>query len=159
MTRPTGDRGVADRQQLARISIDTDNPICQVCGQPLQEGDDVTAYAYRAAGDPAYEIGYVMCEGDGHEHPTVFARGVREEVLIGHIGTCADVRTQSMTYILLDPTVVVTSPPTSSEPHVPSAALTPRTPAHPPQQEPTPLLTVVREHARSDGGAPGGGSE
>lgn len=159
MTRPTGDRTVADRQQLARISLDTDNPICQVCGQPLQEGADVTAYAYRAAGDPAYEIGYVMCGGDGHEHPTVFTRGVREEVLIGHIGTCADVRTQSTTYILLDPTVVVTSPARSSEPYVQSDAPAPRTPIHLPQQEPTPLLTAVREHARSDGGTPRGGSE
>ena len=159
MTQPTGETRVADRQQLARISLDTDNPICQVCGHPLREGEDVTAYAYRAAGDPAYAIGYVMCGGDGHEHPTVFTRGVREYVLIGHIGTCSDARTQSTTAVLLDPTVVVSSPAASSAPHVQSDAPTPRTPTDPPQAEPTPLLTAVREPARSDGGAPPGRSE
>ncbi|MDB2283286.1 hypothetical protein PM030_15555 [Halorubrum ezzemoulense] len=158
MTR-SNDPQAADLAQLARISLDTNHPICQVCGQPLHEGDDITAYAYRAAGEHAYAIGYIMCGSDIHEHPTVFTRGVREYVLTGHIGTCSNTRTQSTTFVLLDPTPVVTSPTTTAEPHVYPDAPTPRNPTQPTQQEPTPLLTAVREHARSDGGCPREGSE
>ena len=152
MTR-LDDLHAADLVQLTRISLDTHNPICQVCGQPLHEGDDITAYAYRAAGDPAYAIGYIMCGSDIHEHPTVFTRGVREYVLTGHVGTCANTQAQSTTAVLLDPTAVVTSPTTTTEPHVHADAPTPRDPPHSPPDEPPSLLNAVRERARSDGGA------
>ena len=158
MMRPE-DPQAADLAHLTRISLGTNHPICQVCGQPLHEGDDITAYAYRAAGEPAYAIGYIMCGSDSHEHPTVFTRGVREYVLTGHIGTCSNTRTQSTTFVLLDPTAVVTSPTTTVDPHVHPDAPTPRDPTQPTQREPTPLLTAVREHARSDGGSPREGSE
>ena len=157
MTQPT-DTQVADLAQLTRISLDTDHPICQVCGQPLHEGDDTTAYAYRAAGEPAYAIGYIMCESDIHEHPTVFTRGVREYILTGHIGSCANTQTQS-TLFLLDPTVVVTSPKTTSEPQVHPDVPTPREPTHATHRDPPSLLTAVRERVRSDGGAPHDGPE
>jgi hypothetical protein len=153
MTR-SNDPLAADLAHLTRISLDTDNPICQICEQPLHEGDDITAYAYRAAGELTYAIGYIMCGSDVHKHPTVFTRGVREYVLTGHIGTCSNTRTQSVTFVLLDPAPVVTSPTTTAEPHVHPDAPTPRNPTQPTQREPTPLLTAVREHARSDGGSP-----
>lgn len=151
MTRPTSDSHSADRD--TPISIDTSDPFCQVCGEPFEAGDDVTAYAYRAAGEPTYGIGYLMCGSDVHEHPTVFTRSVREHVLTGHIGTCADVRTQSMTYVLLGPEAVVTSPTTSREPHIHPDTPTERSPTDTQQQEPTSLLTAIREHNRSVGGA------
>ena len=150
MTRPTDE--LPDRQQLARIPLET-HLACQVCGRTLHEGDDITAYAYRAAGKPAYAIGYIMCGLDIHEHPTVFTRGVREYVLTGHIGTCTNTHTQSTTAVLLDPTAVVTSPTTTTEPHVHTDAPTPRDPPHSPPEEPPSLLSTVRERARSDGGA------
>jgi len=148
-----------DTHQLARIPLDTEYLACQVCGRSFHEGDDVTAYAYRAAGEPAYEIGYLMCKNDRHTHPTVFTRGVREHVVTGHIGTCADAQTQSTSYVLLDPTVVVTSPTTTADPHIHPDTPTEREPEHTRQQEPTPLLTAIRDHARSDGGRPYGGHE
>ncbi|WP_435099026.1 hypothetical protein [Halorubrum sp. N11] len=150
---------IGDSRRLARIALNTEYLACQVCGHSFHEGDEITAYAYRAAGEPKYEIGYIMCEADSHTHPTVFTRGVHEHVVTGHIGTCADVQTQSTAYILLDPTVVVTSPPTTTDPHVHPDTPTERTPKHPKQREPTPLLTSVREHARSDGGNPYGGHD
>ncbi|ELZ39412.1 hypothetical protein [Halorubrum tebenquichense] len=150
MTRSTDE--LPDRQQLARIPLDT-HPACQVCGRTLNEGDDITAYAYRAAGESAYAIGYIMCGSDAHEHPTVFTRGVREYVLTGHVGTCTNTQIQSTTVVLLDPTAVVTSPTTSTTPHVHADAPTPRDPIHSPSEEPPSLLDAVRERARSDGGA------
>ncbi|PAU84947.1 hypothetical protein CK500_05420 [Halorubrum salipaludis] len=142
-----------NRQQLARISLDTRHPICQVCGHSLNESDDITAYAYRAAGEPAYAIGYIMCGADIHEHPTVFTRGVHEYVLTGHVGSCTDSHTQSTTFVLLDPTAVATSPTSTATSHVHADAPTPRDPTHSPPEEPPSLLSVVRERARSDGGA------
>ncbi|MDB2294113.1 hypothetical protein PM085_17975 [Halorubrum ezzemoulense] len=153
MTRPTSNTPPEDLHQLTRISLDTHHPACQVCGQPFHEGDDITAYAYRAAGEPAYAIGYIMCGSDIHEHPTVFTRGVREYVLTGHIGTCADVRTQSMAYILLGPEAVVTSPTTSRELHVHPDTPTERLPTDTQQEKPTSLLTAIREHTHSVGSA------
>jgi len=150
MTCPAGE--LPDRQQLARIPLDT-HLACQVCGRTLHEGDDITAYAYRAAGEPAYAIGYIMCGSDTHEHPTVFTRGVREYVLTGHVGTCANTQTQSTTVVLLDPTAVVTSPTTSTTAHVHADASTPRDPTYSPPEAPPSLLDAVRERARSDGGA------
>jgi len=158
MSHTSSDKLIADFQQLTRISLDTQQHICQVCGQPLQEGDDLTAYVYRAAGEPRYEIGYIMCGTDCHEHPTVFTRGVREHVVIGHIGTCSDTRTQSTSPVLLDPVVVVTSPTTTAEPHVHQDVSTDRQPEHTPQRAPTPLLTAVREQPRPDGGPRDGDS-
>ena len=159
MTRPTNDPHAADRHQLTRISLDTHHSICQVCGHPLHEGDDITAYAYRAAGEPAYAIGYIMCGSDVHEHPTVFTRGVREYVLTGHIGSCTNTQTQSTPFVLLDPMIVVTSPTTTSKPHVQPDAPTPREPTHTTRRGPPTLLTAVRDGIRSDGGAPHDGSE
>ncbi|MDB2260617.1 hypothetical protein PM035_10410 [Halorubrum ezzemoulense] len=158
MTRP-GNSHAAALSKFTRIALDTTDPICQVCGQPLNEGDDITAYAYRAAGEPTYAIGYIMCGSDRHEHPTVFTRGVCEYVLTGHIGTCSNTRTQSTTFVLLDPTIVVTSPTTATEPNVNPDAPTPRDPTQPTQRDPPPLLTAVREHARPDGGCSREGSE
>lgn len=153
MRRHLSNISVAHLQQLTRISLDTQQPACQVCRQPFREDDDITAYAYRAAGEPTYAIGYIMCGFDSHEHPTVFTHGVREYVLTGHIGTCADTRTQSTTYILLDPTIAVTSPTGTSKFYVHPDTPTFRSPTHPHQQEPTPLLTAIQHHALPDGGS------
>lgn len=157
MTRPSSDPHSTDYD--THISLDITDPICQVCGEPLEAGDDVTAYAYRAAGEPTYAIGYLMCGFDVHEHPTVFTRGVREDVLTGHIGTRSETQIHSTRLVLLDLTAVVTSPTSTAKPHVHPDAATPRDPTDTPYHEPTPLLTSVRDHARSDGGSPHGRPE
>ena len=149
----------ADRSHLSRIALNTRDPRCQVCGETLQKGNAITVYAYRPAGEPTYDIGYLMCGHDTHEHPTVFTRGVRELVVTGHLGSCANTHTQSTTWVLLAPTIVVTSATTRTEPHVHPDTTTPRTPTQPTHHEPTPLLTAVREQTRADGGPRDGGSE
>ncbi|GAB6878799.1 hypothetical protein JCM17823_10730 [Halorubrum gandharaense] len=139
-------------QQLTHIPLDIQDPTCQVCKQPLQEGDDITAYAYRAAGDPTFAIGYIMCGADSHEHPTVFTHGVDEYVLTGHVGTCTNSQTQSTTFVLLSPSAVVTSSTRTTDPHIREGADTPREPTTPQREEPPSLLSAVR--TRSDGGQP-----
>lgn len=88
--------------------------MCQVCGCELGEGDELTAYALRAAGDPVFEVGFVMCGADEHEHPSVFTRGVHELVVTGRLGLCTDVATQSSWLVLIEPMPVVVSVASSS---------------------------------------------
>jgi hypothetical protein len=88
---------------------------CQICDRKLREGDELTAYAFRAAGNPIFEIGYVMCADDEHAHPTEFMRGVHELVVTGRIGLCTDVATQSSWLVLLAPEPIVASRPTSTD--------------------------------------------
>ena len=89
--------------------------VCQVCDRELREGDELTAYAFQAAGNPIFEIGYVMCGEDEHAHPTEFMRGVHELVVTGRIGLCTDVATQSSWLVLIKPEPVVASRPRSSD--------------------------------------------
>ncbi|ELZ39726.1 hypothetical protein C463_16626 [Halorubrum californiense DSM 19288] len=116
----------------------------------------MTAYAFRAAGNPIFEIGYVMCGADEHEHPSVFTRGVHELVITGRIDLCTDVSTQSSRLVLLELSPVVTSGASSSAARVvsdetPRDGNTQNTDTER-RDGPTPLLSVVEEHARPDGG-------
>ena len=85
--------------------LGTDSVQCQICKQTLREGDTVTVYAFRAAGTPQFDIGYVMCGGDIHHHPTEVMRGVHELIVTGRIGRCTDVATQQSWLTLLAPTL------------------------------------------------------
>jgi hypothetical protein len=130
--------------------------MCQVCGCELREGDDVTAYAFRAAGNPIFEIGFVMCGADEHEHPTVFTRGVHELVVTGRVGLCTDVATQSSWLVLVEPSPVVVSAASSSSARLVGESTrdpdTDYTETVERRDGPTPLLTAVREQTRADGG-------
>ena len=88
---------------------------CQICGRELREGDELTAYAFRAAGNPIFEIGYVMCGDDEHTHPTEFMRGVHELLVTGRIGLCTDVATQSSWLVLIAPEPIVASRPRTGD--------------------------------------------
>lgn len=130
--------------------------MCQVCGCELREGDELTAYAFRAAGNPIFEIGFVMCGADEHEHPSVFTRGVHELVVTGRLGLCTDVATQSSWLVLVDPSPVVVSVASSSAARAVGDASrdvnTVSTNGSGHRDGPTPLLAAVREHTRADGG-------
>ena len=109
---------IEDINQIQRIALGEGPAACQICDRKLREGDYLTAYAFRAAGNPIFEIGYVMCGADEHGHPTVFMRGVHELVVTGRIGLCTDVSTQSSWLVLIEPEPVVESRPKSSSSHM-----------------------------------------
>ena len=110
-----GNNRTEDISQIKQIALGEGPATCQICDRNLREGDDLTAYAFRAAGNPIFDIGYVMCGGDEHEHPTEFMRGVHELVVTGRIGCCTDVATQSSWLVLIAPEPVVESEPKSSD--------------------------------------------
>ena len=104
--------------QINHVALGEGPAACQVCGCELREGDGLTTYAFRAAGNRFFEIGYVMCAADEHEHPSVFMRGVHELLVTGRIGLCSDVATQSSWLVLLAPESIVESGPAESVAHV-----------------------------------------
>ena len=108
---------IEDINQLENYALGEGPATCQICDRKLREGDELTAYAFRAAGNPIFDIGYVMCGADEHEHPTEFMRGVHELVVTGRIGLCTDVATQSSWLVLIAPEPVVESKPKSSSAH------------------------------------------
>ena len=142
--------------QIEKYALGEGAAMCQVCGCGLGEGDELTAYAFRAAGNPIFEIGYVMCGADEQEHPSVFTRGVHELVVTGRLGLCTDVATQSSWLVLVDPSPVVVSVASSSAARAVGDASrdvdTVSTSDAGHRDGPTPLLAAVREHTRADGG-------
>ena len=110
-----GEKLIEAIAQLKKQTLGGDIVACQVCKRELREGDAVTVYAYRAAGVPDFDVGYVMCGADAHAHPTEFIRGVHELIVTGRIGQCSDVATQSSWRVLLAPEPVVESPPRSTD--------------------------------------------
>ncbi len=111
----TGAEIIEDISKIQCFALGVGPAACQVCGREFREGDGVTAYAFRAAGNRFFEIGYVMCAADEHAHPSVFMRGVHELVVTGRIGLCTDVATQSSWLVLIEPEPVVASRPRSSD--------------------------------------------
>ncbi|PHQ43704.1 hypothetical protein Z052_02680 [Halorubrum sp. C191] len=142
--------------QLEKYVLGEGAPMCQVCGCELREGDEVTAYAFRAAGNPIFEIGYVVCGADVYEHPSVFTRGVHELVVTGRVGLCTDVSTQSLWLVLIEPTPVVVSVASSSSARTVGDTICDTGARSTNDAERrdglTPLLTAVRERTRADGG-------
>ncbi len=151
-----GDQLIEDISEIKQFSLGEGAAMCQVCGCELREGDDLTAYAFRAAGNRIFEIGFVMCGADVHEHPSVFTRGVHELVVTGRLGLCTDVSSQSSWLVLLEPSPVVVSVASSSSARSVGDASRDgdseytETTEH--REGPTPLLAAVREDARADGG-------
>ncbi|WP_232745074.1 hypothetical protein [Halorubrum aethiopicum] len=150
------DQLIEEINQVEFYALGEGPAVCQVCGCEIREGDGVTAYAFRAAGNPIFEIGYVMCGADKHTHPTEFIRGVDELVVTGRVGLCSDVAVQSSWLVLVARSVVVVSVASSGSARVVgdaargaearSTTVTER------RDGPMPLLTAVCEDTRADGG-------
>ncbi|SDY90975.1 hypothetical protein [Halopenitus persicus] len=152
-----GDQLIEDISKIKYIALGEGPAACQVCDRELREGDELTAYAFRAAGNPIFEIGYVMCGADEHAHPTEFMRGVHELVVTGRVGLCSDVAVQSSWLVLLAPSVVVVSVASSDSACVvgddttrDAEARSTTVTEH--RGGPRSLLSVVCEDTRADGG-------
>ena len=111
---------IEDIYQLKRISLGEGAATCQVCGTTLTQGETVVVYVFRPAGTVGYQVGYITCDDEAHDHPTEFTLGVRELVLEGRVGQCADSTTQSAWPVLLAPTpVTVSATPTTTHRDLP----------------------------------------
>ena len=147
---PAEEHQIEDIQHLKTIALGEGPEACQVCGCEFRGGDGATAYAFRAAGNSIFEIGYVMCGADEHAHPTGFIRGVHELVVTGRIGRCSDVAAQSSWLVLIELDPVVESRPRSRDAHVIDET-TPRE-TESPTNGPQTLLAAACDDRQPDGG-------
>ena len=139
----TGAELIEDISELQCFALGEGPAECQICDHKHREGDELTAYAFRAAGNPIFEIGYVMCRDDEHAHPTEFMRGVHELVVTGRIGLCTDVATQSAWLVLIAPEPIVASRPRTSDAYTIGQETTRETDS--PAERPTPLFKGIHE--------------
>jgi len=94
------------RQVLSHLHIQSlDEPVCQVCDDPLREGDRITLYLYKPAGRPRYSIGQCRCRTHDDNLPELFTLGVRELIVDGRVGQVSDHATQQAWPVLLAPSI------------------------------------------------------
>lgn len=105
-----GEQLVEDISQLLRIALGEGAAACEACGEQLREGASIVAFAFRPAERSAFQVGHVKCVECRHEPSEYFTLGVRELVLDGRVGTCADPATQSSWPVLLAPQPRAVSP-------------------------------------------------
>lgn len=89
--------------------------VCTYCKSGLGEGDTVTAYAYRRAGEQIIDVARLYCaecERDRIEHPTC---GCYEWVATARLGLTADVAHQSHTLTLLGVEIIAESGPNEGD--------------------------------------------
>lgn len=99
------DRLIEDVYHIGGISLGEGTATCQVCRYLFYEGEPVVAYVFRPAGEPTFQLGYTLCDTHDHELPETYTLGVRELVVEGRVGMCADAATQSSWPVLLAPTL------------------------------------------------------
>ena len=96
------------RQVLSHLKIasTTDqNPTCQVCCEPIEEGDQITLYLSKPAGKAEYTIGQCRCRNHDDKLTSLLTLGVEELVVDGRVGQCSDHATQQKWPILLAPSI------------------------------------------------------
>lgn len=103
------DQLIKDIKQLEVTALGEGAVACQACGSQLREGRRIVVYAFRPAGTPTFEIGYVKCANGRRVPAECFTLGVRELVVEGRVGMCSDQASQSSWPVLVAPEVVAVS--------------------------------------------------
>jgi hypothetical protein len=105
--RGDNEAGVSLREEVASFAgLSLADTGCWACGEGLSEGDRVVVYVCRSAGSVRYEVGRVVCDADAESVRSEFTLGVRELVLEGRVGVCADVARQESWLMLVAPRVL-----------------------------------------------------
>jgi len=100
---------IEDISQQYYVSLGEGAATCQVCGSEVWEGARVVAYAFLPAGSSAFEVGHVLCGDHRDECFEEYTIGVREVLIEGRVGKCADAASQSWWLVLLAPEVLAVS--------------------------------------------------
>ena len=87
------------------------NAMCQACGEAIVEGNPVTLYLFRPAGQAGYTVGQCRCRDHAEDLTSLFTLGVSEIVVDGRIGQCQDHATQQAWPVLLSPSIRLVSTP------------------------------------------------
>lgn len=96
------------QQVLSHLQIESPangDPMCQACGEAIVEGDPVTLYLFRPAGQSGYTFDQCRCSDHNKDLTSLFTLGVRELVVDGGVGQCRDHATQQTWPVLLAPSI------------------------------------------------------
>lgn len=104
-------------KQILGIVLGVEAAICQICGQPIPDGESVHVYAFCAAGTHDWRIGQSTCSDCPDTNSTDWTSGVRELIVTGHVGRCVDKETQSSWPVLLAPAPLAYSPADTNNTH------------------------------------------
>ena len=99
-------------QALSHLRIEPTtehNPTCQLCEEPLTEGEQVTLYLYKPAGRFGYAVGQCRCRSHDDDLTPLFTLGMLEVIVEGRIGQCQDHATQQTWSVLLEPSIQLIS--------------------------------------------------
>lgn len=106
----------AARQTITGLDVGANGTaVCTYCKSELGEGDNVTAYAYRCAGEQVLSVARLFCaecNQDVIEYPSC---GCHEWLATARLGLTSDVAFQSHTLTLLDVTIIDASSPNEGE--------------------------------------------
>jgi hypothetical protein len=104
-----GEQLIEDISKIQCKALGEGAVACQGCSSLLSEGSAVSAYVFRPVCEPTYQLGYVKCTKGRPVPAEYFTLGVRELIVRGRVGTCADQATQSSWPVLLAPEILAVS--------------------------------------------------
>ena len=110
--KPAGleNSGTNTHQQVSHLHrLSLGDPVCQVCEASLTEGDQLTLYLYKPAGQSMYSVGQCRCHSHDDNLTSLFTLGVRELIVTGRVGLRRDHATDQTWPVLVSPTVRVIS--------------------------------------------------
>jgi hypothetical protein len=87
---------------LHQTTLADDQLSCQVCNEPINEGDEVICHLQSPAEQNCYEITQTRC-ADHDDLTELLTLGVDELVIDGRVGRCSDQATQQSWPVLLSP--------------------------------------------------------
>jgi O-glycosyl hydrolase len=96
------------------VGVD-DTALCTYCKTELGEGDDVTAYAYRRAGEQTVDVARLYCadcDRTAIEHPS---RGCHEWLATARLALTSDVAYQSHSLTLVSVEIIAESDPENGD--------------------------------------------
>lgn len=93
---------------LHQTTLADDQLSCQVCNEPINEGDEVICHLQSPAEQNRYEITQTRCT-DHDDLTELLTLGVGELVIDGRVGRCSDQATQQSWPVLLSPQLRVVS--------------------------------------------------
>jgi hypothetical protein len=76
-------KSIEDTSKIKQITFVDGGVACESCERKLRGGDPVTAFSFRPADQPAFQLGNIKCTDCRPEPTEYFTLGVRELVLDG----------------------------------------------------------------------------
>ena len=78
---------------------------CQVCNEPLTDGDEIICHLQSPAGTVGFDIAQIRCQIHDDGMKSLLPLGTDELLIAGRVGRCVDQATQQSWPVLVAPTL------------------------------------------------------